>query len=210
MECTAAAVAQVRQTRRWNHVRAYRIFKMDTCSDHVCVCVNEMGGVECVVVRVCGCVRGVEIIQASHQKKVSALSLSSIQGLTYRAHTHARTRAHAGCALRVLHKAAAFTFHKDSSQCDLSSTPLSYHISPGTAEAVSGCAGACPTKPSPNNTDARLPGPMPPSFPTNTTYPPAMSTMPVCHLLALRRLANNHTTPFFFPLLFSPLALTCC
>ena len=70
--------------------------------------------------------------------------------------------------------AAAFTFHSTGPSCVLSWAPLGPHVSPGTADAVSGCATACPATPPP---PAPFPGPVPPSLP-NATVPEAPAVMP--------------------------------
>lgn len=79
------------------------------------------------------------------------------------------------CALRSLTHSAAFTFHNSTGICDLSLAPLNYHVSSGTVDATSGCAGACPTTPGPDASP--IPGPLPPGWP-NVTFPPALPTMP--------------------------------
>lgn len=80
------------------------------------------------------------------------------------------------CNARASHGAEAFTYHNTTGECVLSGAPLNYHISSGTADAISGCAHGCPTSPSPGG--GTLPGPAPSSFPANATFPQAMPTMP--------------------------------
>lgn len=76
------------------------------------------------------------------------------------------------CELRMTMKYDAFTFHNSTGSCDLTNAPLGYHISPGTADATSGCEGACPTAPP---TPTRFPGPSPLG---DAEYPAAATVMP--------------------------------
>ena len=66
---------------------------------------------------------------------------------------------------------AAYTHHAANGACDLSGAPLSYHVSAGTQDAVSGCVGACPAAPTPASP---FPGPPPPTWPA-AHYPPALT-----------------------------------
>ena len=80
------------------------------------------------------------------------------------------------CVLRSLINAAAFTFHNSTGICDLlTAGPINPHVSAGTADATSGCAGQCPSTPIPSTP---IPGPLPPGFPANTTFPAAKPVMP--------------------------------
>jgi hypothetical protein len=82
------------------------------------------------------------------------------------------------CQLMSTNKAAAFTFHNSTKTCDLSALPLTPHVSAGTADATSGCAIACPATPPPSPSDEAFPGPLPPSFAPNTTFPAPEAVMP--------------------------------
>jgi hypothetical protein len=80
------------------------------------------------------------------------------------------------CALRNLTGADAFTFHNTTGECVLSSDPLTPHMSAGTQDATSGCAGQCPTA-APTAPAGPLPGPLPPGW-SPASFPPAKTTMP--------------------------------
>ena len=87
------------------------------------------------------------------------------------------------CALRSLTNAKAFTFHNSTGHCELlTAGPIDPHVSAGTADATSGCAGHCPSTPPqpppPPPGATAIPGPMPPGFPANTTFPAAKPVMP--------------------------------